>query len=96
VKPVEWFDYLRLITGILALITCYNVARRSRRDWHTYTKRLREFSWVLQALLVLVFLGSLEQIAQNVPFGWRQPATFVVMLASFRASLRSEGLIEEV
>lgn len=94
-QHLEWFDYLRMLSGLLALICCYNVAKRARRDWATYTTRLKEFSWALQAFLVLVFLGSLEQIAQDVPFGWRAPVTFLVVLGCFRASLRSEGLIKE-
>lgn len=94
-QPIEWFDVLRMISGLLALITLYNVAKRSVRDWDTYTTRLKEFSWAFQAFLVLVFLGNLEQIAQDVPFGWRSVVTFLVVLGCFRASLRSEGLVKE-
>lgn len=94
-QPLEWFDYLRMFSGVLALITLYNVAKRAVRDWDTYTTRLKEFSWGFQAFLVLVFLGNFEQIAQNVPFGYRSVVTFLVVLGCFRASLRSEGLIKE-
>ena len=91
----QWYDSLRVFNSILALISLYLVAKRFYRDKHTYTQRLLEFSWVLQAFLLLTFIGNLEQILDDVGWGYRTALTTILMLASLRASLRPEGLIKE-
>lgn len=92
---LQWYDYLRIFNGLLAVTTCYLIAKRARRDWATYTQRLKEFSWAMQAFLILTLLGSLEQVLQNVPYGSRMILTTIVVLGTFRAAIRPEGLIKE-
>ncbi len=91
---LQWYDYLRMITGTLALIALVNIWRRYRRDVLQYTLRLEQLSLVFMAYLFLVFYGSMEQLLLDVGFGSRTIITFLVTAVACRASFRPEPLVK--
>lgn len=93
-QDLEWFDVLRVLTTMFALASLYISARRARRMWSDYTRRLRELVWSVQAFLVLMIEGSIEGIALNVPGGPRTILSFLISIAFLRAISREEGYLK--
>lgn len=90
---LQWYDGIRIITMLLALASLYLSARRARKHWNVYTKRLKELWWAFQMLLILVVEGTLEAIIADIPGGPRTILSFIVCFVAFRATLRDEYYI---
>ena len=90
---LQWYDWVRFLTMLLALVSLYLSARRFRKNRKTYTRRLKDLWWAMNALLILVIEGSLEAIVSDVPGGPRTILSFLVSLVCLRATTRDEGYI---
>lgn len=91
---LQWYDYFRMLTMVLGVVTMYLLARRFVRLRHTYTDRLKELWWVMNAFLVLLIEGTAEQILFDVHWGPRTLLAFFVVCVALRATLRAEGFIK--
>lgn len=91
---IQWYDYLRMLTMLLALVSMYRLSFRAVRMWHDYTSRLKDLWWAMNALLLLLVEGSLEQIILDTTWGPRTLLSFFVTCITFRAVLRNEGFIK--
>lgn len=83
---MQWYDYLRITTALLAVIAAYRLARLVQKDHHSYTSRLAEFIWIQFAVYFTLFAGALEAIiAMNT---WRYGAllSFFIAAAAVRAT----------
>ena len=90
----QLYDYVRLGTAFLALISMYRSAYRAHKLWRSYTQRLKELHWAMQGLLFLLLEGSLEAIVLDAPGGPRTFISFFVVAGATRAIFRNEGFIE--
>lgn len=91
---LQWYDYLRMCTIFLALIALYISMNRARKSWNTFTERLKELWWAMNALLILLVEGSVEQIIDNTHWGPRTLLGFLVAIVCVRAQLRNEGYVK--
>lgn len=89
---MQWYDYLRIVTAVLAVIAAYRLARLAKSDHNTYSQRLGEWVWIQFAVFFTLFAGSAEAILQMN--GWRYGAllSFLIALAAVRAT-REDGLV---
>lgn len=90
---LQWYDYVRVATSILAFISLYRLASRASSRWDNYTIYLQDLIWVLGALLFLLFEGTIESIITDTGFGPRVVIGFIVSLVAYRAMRRDEGFI---
>lgn len=91
---LQWYDYFRMVTMTLGVVSMYFLGRRFIRLRKTYTSRLKELWWVLNAFLILLIEGTAEQILFDVHWGPRTLLAFFVVCACLRAVLRAEGFIK--
>jgi hypothetical protein len=94
-QHLHWYDWLRMATATMSLASLYLLGRRAKNNWYRYTTRLRELSWVMQAFLLLLIEGSIEQILTNVGWGPRTLLSFMVSLCCLRACTRNEGYLRD-
>jgi hypothetical protein len=94
VNNLEWYDILRIFTVFFSTASLYISARRAWKLWGDYTRRLRELVWAVQAFLVLMIEGNIEQLYLNAPGGPRNVLAFLVSIAFLRAISRDEGYLK--
>lgn len=89
---MQWYDYLRIATAVLAIIAAYRLARLAKSDHSSYSDRLSEWVWIQFAVFFTLFAGSVEAISAGN--GWRYGAllSFMIACAAVRAS-REDGLV---
>jgi len=93
-ETLQWYDYVRMLTVLLAFLALYVSGLRAHRLWSSYTRRLRELWWAFNALLLLIIEGSIEQIILDIPLGPRVILACIISAASLRAVHRNEGFIK--
>lgn len=78
----EWYDWIRCASASIALLTMYFLGRSwtLRRD--DYTKRLKDFWWVLNVLLFCLVMGNVESILVDREPTW---TLFVGLMGSIIA-----------
>lgn len=91
---LQWFDYLRIVVSLLALIAFLLSMRTANRQWSTYTKKHKDLWWALNAFLLLQIEGSIEQILGDVDYGPRTILSFIVACVCVRGQLRKGGYIK--
>lgn len=93
-QNMEWYDILRVFTVFFCNASLYISARRAWKQWKNYTQRLQELVWAVQAFLVLMIEGSIEQIYLGAQGGPRTILAFLVSIAFLRAISRDEGYLK--
>lgn len=93
-QNLEWYDILRVFTVFFCTASLYISARRAWKQWKNYTQRLQELVWAVQAFLVLMIEGSIEQLYLGAPGGPRNILAFLVSIAFLRAISRDEGYLK--
>lgn len=93
-QNLAWYDILRLFTVCFSIAALYISARRAWKMWHNYTQRLRELHWAVQAFLVLMIEGNIEQLYLDAPGGPRNVLAFLVSAGFLRAISRDEGYLK--
>ena len=91
---LEWYDILRIFTVFFSTASLYISARRARQMWNDYTRRLQELVWAVQAFLVLMIEGNIEQLYLDAPGGPRNILSFIVSIVFLRAISRDEGYLK--
>ena len=91
---MEWYDIIRVFTILFSITSLYISAKRAWKLWHDYTQRLQELVWAVQAFLVLMIEGSIEQIYIDAPGGPRTILSVFVSAAFLRAISRDEGYLK--
>jgi len=92
---LQWYDYLRMLTMLMTLISLYVSGHHAIRQWDKYTNRLKSLWWAFNAFLLLMFEGSLEQILQNATWGPRTLLSFIVSGVALRAILQGDGFLKD-
>lgn len=90
---LQWYDYFRFVTALLALISLYGSIHRARTLWCEYTVKLRRLWWAFNILLFLLLEGSLEQIVTDTPWGPRTLFAFFATVVAALAVFRDEGYL---
>lgn len=91
---LEWYDILRVFTVVFCTASLYISAKRAWRGWQNYTQRLQELVWAVQAFLILMIEGSIEQMYLDAPGGPRTILSVFVAAAFLRAISRDEGYLK--
>lgn len=91
---LQWYDFLRFATMGLAMWSMYNLGRRALQMWDQYTDRLKDLWWVINAMLLLLIEGSLEQVIANIHAGPRTILSFIVAAVCARATTKDEGYLK--
>jgi len=92
---LQWYDYLRLFNALLALISLYSIAKFFNKVKATTKSPFSDFYWVPEAFLLLTFIGSVEQVIEDVDWGIRLFLTTGLTIACLRASLRLDHILKE-
>lgn len=74
---MDWYDWVRVVNASLAVATMYQLGRSWLRRSDSYSPRLRDFWWSLNALLFCSLLGSIENILRD------RPATSTLFVLAF-------------
>lgn len=93
-QDLQVYDYLRIVTAILAVVAAYRLARLVRVECNTYTRRLAEWVWVVFAMLFGIFMGTLEAVGSNTDYRYITLVWFTVTLASAHAA-RAGGPLQK-
>jgi hypothetical protein len=90
---MQWYDYLRIATAVLAVFAGYRLLQLMIKDYNTYTPRLAEFVWILFMVFFTLFAGAVEAILEHN--GWRYGAllSFFIAAAGVRAT-RDGGALQ--
>lgn len=92
---LQFYDYLRILTAIMAAIAAYRLGRQVRTRYVDYTRRLGEWVWIIFMALFLFFAGSIEAIAANTSYRYGTFLSLTITAAAIRA-YRPGGIIKEV
>lgn len=87
-EQLEWYDVARIITSILALFSMQLLGLHYIRFRKTMTSLHVDFWWAINAMLLLLIVGSVEQIVQDVSFGSRTALAFLVSAVFLRGTVR--------
>jgi hypothetical protein len=89
---MQWYDYLRIATALLAIIAAYRLARLVQKDHSTYSPRLAEYVWILFAVFFTLFAGAIEAILQMNGYRYGALLSFLIAVASVRATREGGAL----
>lgn len=89
---MQWYDYVRITTALLAVLAAYRMALLVRKDHEGYSKKLAEFVWIMFAVFFTLFASSLEAIEQNGTWRYGILLSFLIACASVRAT-RDDGIV---
>ena len=89
-NDLQWYDVMRLLTAALALVVVYRLGHRVNEDHKTYSVRLREYVWVIGAVLLVQFTGALEQTLHDTGYRYSGLLSFFIVLALLRATRKSD------
>ena len=97
---LEWYDYMRLASALLAVIGMYRLGRmflHRRRQEAAGLKfdesRIGDFFWVISASLLTIVIGSLEQTIGDAPYRSAAILTFMITLVALRATRRRDDAL---
>jgi NO-binding membrane sensor protein with MHYT domain len=80
------YDYMRLLTAVLAVFAAYRLAKLVRKDYQTYTTRLAEWVWFIFAVLFTTFVAMIEAVGKNGEYRYGSMLSFLIVCAALRAS----------
>lgn len=86
---MQWYDYMRLATALLAAIAAYRLGRRVLVDYKTYSSRLSEYIWIIFAVLFTQFTGAIENMLKGTDYRYGSLLSFMIALAAVRATRKS-------
>lgn len=84
----QWFDGVRAFNAVLAVFVMYLVGLRFSRERRRLNPMVTDFFWAISAVMLLLAIGSIEQILQDVPFGNRLLLTTLVLAVFVSGSVR--------
>jgi hypothetical protein len=91
---LNWYDYVRLATTILALISMGNLVWQARKNWNVYSSRNKDVWWLLMSCMFVIGSANLEQVIQDVGIGCRTFASFVITaVCAATTTVRRDDLI---
>lgn len=85
---MEWYDVLRIVTSLLSLLSMHLLGWHYIRFRKGMSPLHVDFWWAINAMLLLLIVGSIEQIFQNVGFGSRTILGFIVACVFLRGTVR--------
>lgn len=83
---LQIYDYMRLLTAILACAAAYRLGRRVKAGYKSYSTRLSEWVWIIFAVLFTQFTGALENVIRNTEWRYGSLLSFFIAAAAVRAS----------
>lgn len=89
-NDLQWYDGMRLLTAVLAVVSAYRLAHRVKDDHPTYSRRLAEFVWVIFAVLLMQFVGALENVFHNTEYRYGGLLSFLIVLVLLRATRKTD------
>lgn len=88
---LQWYDWVRIVQACIALAALYFLGRSFiRRGRDDYSKRLRDFWWVMSVMLFIFTVGPLEQILRGREESWTLFMSLIVTVIALKASLNKE------
>ena len=90
---LQWYDYMRMVTGVLALIGMWRCAmmfrmrrKKEKTDRRASDPRLDDFFWVVSAMLLTILIGSLEHISGGTGYRSAGVLSLMITLVTLRAT----------
>lgn len=93
---LQWYDYLRLVIATCALIALYRLGYLYKLRGDGWSPRLRDIAWVFAGYLFITIAGMLEQVADDIPWGYRTILTFVISIVAIRATRYSDEPLQKL
>jgi hypothetical protein len=93
-QDLQFYDYMRLATALLALIAAYRLSKLVRKDYKTYSRKLAEWIWFIFAVLFTQFIAALENVGANTTYRYGALLSFFIAASAVRAA-RDDGPLQK-
>lgn len=87
---LQWYDYIRLATAVLALAAAFRLTRVVRKREEVQSPLGRSFLWLIFAFLLLEIINALDTIVNNDPWRYLVLIRFFIMVVAIRATTSSD------
>lgn len=91
---LQWYDFLRITTACLSMFAAYRLGKMVWNDHEGYSTRLKEWAWVIFAVLFTLFTGPLEAVGHDTGYRYGALLSLVIVLAVHRAIREAPGLLQ--
>lgn len=91
---MQWYDYIRIGTALLAIVAAHRLGRLVIKDYKTYSTRLAEFVWILFAVFFTLFAAAIEAILSANGYRYGSILSFLIALAAVRATRADTGPLQ--
>lgn len=85
-SDLQWYDFMRLGTATLATIAFYRLLKLVMVDHPGYTTRLKEWAWVIFAVVFTLFTSPIEAVLNNTDYRYGALLSFLIAAAIVRAA----------
>lgn len=76
---MDWYDYVRVFNVMVALAAMYFLGLRFIRNTDTFTSKIKDYWWALNALMFTIVAGQTEQVLRNREETW---VLFIIFFAA--------------
>lgn len=87
---MQWYDWVRSVQSLIALAALYSLGRNWLSRRADYSKRLRDFWWVMSAAMFVFCVGPIEQIIRGREESWTLFISLFVSVICLKASMNKE------
>ena len=94
-QDLQFYDWMRIATAIFAALAAYRLSHRVRAGHKSYSTRLKEWVWIIFAILFVQALGAIENVLQDTDYRVGSMLSFFISLAAFRAA-RKGGPLQRI
>ena len=86
---IQWYDWIRIATAILAVASMWRLGRSMVKRHHSYSSRLKDFLFVINVALFTLAVGSLESVLLDAPLRYTTVLSVALVVVAFRATKES-------
>lgn len=89
-NSLQWYDFVRLLVVVLSIWAMYRLGRLCVRHHQRYSPRLKDFLYLVFALMVQMTMGTIENLIKDGPARYTTLLTLVIALVAIRATKNTE------
>lgn len=87
---LQWYDFVRLGTSVLAIVSMWRLGHLMVRNHQTYSPRLKDFIFVLNIAFFTQMIGSLESVIRDAPWRYTIVLSLALTVVGVRATRQTD------